>query len=114
MQRMRVQRLMACAGVSFRYVAALLAVALVALLVFPFSATGISGVLAVAAGVWLAVLAVAWFRPVDKARTVRGELGSVCINVFISSSFSLGAGHQHSRTIHEFHRQPAASEMKRG
>ncbi|MFZ4683519.1 MAG: hypothetical protein ACOYMS_13510, partial [Terrimicrobiaceae bacterium] len=71
MQRMRVQRVIDCAGVSLRYVAVLLAGALVAMMVLPFSGNAIFVALAAAFGIWLVVLAVAWFRPVDKARTVR-------------------------------------------
>lgn len=68
---MRVQRLMDCAGVSFRYAAVLLVVALVALLVFPRAGLMVSSGLVVAGLAWLGVLAAAWFRPVDQTRTVR-------------------------------------------
>jgi len=70
-QRMRVQRLINWAGLSLRYLAALLVVAMAALLVFPQTALVILAVLASAGAVWLATLAAAWFRPVDAKKTAR-------------------------------------------
>lgn len=71
MQRMRVQRLMDWAGLSLRYVVAVLGVAVVVLLVFPSAGMVVSAALAFALTVWLVLLAAAWFRPVDTAKTVR-------------------------------------------
>jgi len=103
MQRMRVQRLMNWAGLSVRYLAALLVGTLIVLLLFPQARLVIPGLFAIAGVIGLTVLAVAWFRPVDAKKTVRMADAKFGLpdHLLTSSELPSGEGEGWVRLQHE-------------